>query len=531
MAEEISEACGVFGAISVAPEKEEQVFPYLYWGLLSLNHRGQQSYGFTTLDGGRFIKREDLNLIPTDPREVSKLARALRGTIGISNARYATSGRSGVRHLQGGKQPLVVSGKSKTIAISYNGNIVNGWQLKPLLRKEFGRFRTDADTEVLAKQLLLSLETNSGNYAKAVSEVLDTTEGAYSVMVLDSDGSFHAFRDVHGIRPYCFGKRDGLYAFASETPALDINGIEEYDYVHPGELVSIDQNGRLERSMLRRSRKALCAFEFAYFSRPDSILNGTRAPVYKIREAFAKTLAETYKERIARDELIVSMPETADDAAYGLHEATGIPWERAVRKNRYVTRRAFISQKNDRGDVIDKKMNIVAGLVEGKRVAVIEDSIVRGDTTKINVGKLRRAQTSGIDVFVTFPKISNPCLYGVDMSTYGELLGSKKTPEEMSRWMDADSLNYQTVEGLVRAIGLSQDDLCIACVTGAYPTPIAQALADESRRNYERGISEDGKRIYESSALKKSKSARKSDSAEAAPSHGIESTAVIGKEK
>jgi len=496
VADEISEACGVFGAISVSNEKE-QVFPYLYWGLLSLNHRGQQSYGFTTLERSHFIKKEDLNLIPTDSREVSKLANALKGTIGISNARYATSGRSGVRHLQGGKQPLVVSGKSRTIAISYNGNIVNGWQLKPALRKEFGRFKTDADTEILAKQLLLSLEANSGDYAKAVTEVLDTTEGAYSVMVLDSDGTLYAFRDVHGIRPYCFGKREGLIAFASETPALDINGIGEYDYVHPGELISVDQKGRFDRIVLRRKRSALCAFEFAYFSRPDAILNGTSVPVYKIREAFAKTLAETYRENLSRDELIVSMPETADDAAYGLHEATGLPWERAVRKNRYVTRRAFISQKTDRGDVIDKKMNIVASLVKDKRIAVIEDSIVRGDTTRINVGKLRKAGSKGIDVYVTFPRISNPCLYGVDMSTYGELLGSRMTPEEISEWMNADSLNYQTIEGLVRAIGLSQDQLCTACVTGLYPTPIAQELADESKSNYEKGISDQGKRIYE----------------------------------
>jgi len=494
LSEEISEACGVFGAISTSGE---DVFPYLYWGLLSLNHRGQQSYGFTTLHKDRFVKKEDLNLVPTDPREVQQLANSLKGSTGIANARYATSGRSGVRHLQGGKQPLIVSSKERTISISYNGNIVNTNDLKPELRKKFGRFRTDADTEVLAKQILLSLESYGGEYDRAISEVLERVEGAYSAMVLDSIDGFHAFRDVHGIRPYCFGRKDGLHAFASETPALDINGISDYDYVKPGELVSVSTKGIVKRRVLKRSRRALCAFEFAYFSRPDAILNGTKVPVYKIRESFARSLAKTYKEKISRDELILSMPETADDAAYGLHEATGISWERAVRKNRYVTRRAFISGKSERDDVIDKKMNIVSSLVRGKRLAVIEDSIVRGDTTRINVAKLRRAGAIGVDVYVTFPKISNPCLYGVDMSTYGELLGSTKSAEEISSWIGADSTNFQTVDGLVESIGISREELCLGCVTGKYPTPMAQRLVDETKQSFSKGRSEEGGRIYE----------------------------------
>ncbi len=490
---EVSEACGVFGAVC---SENKPVFPYLYWGLLSLNHRGQQSYGFTTWHEGKFVKREDLNLIPTDAREVERLARALKGSVGISNARYATSGRSGKRHLQGGKQPLLITSKGRSISISYNGNIVNTDKLRIRLRKEFGRFKTDADTEVLAKQVLLSLE-RSGSYESAVGHVLDEVEGAYSVMILDSQDGFHAFRDVHGIKPYCFAKRDGVVAFASESPALNINGFEEYEFVNPGELVSVSLDCEIRRSQLRKPEPALCSFEFAYFSRPDAVLNGTSIPVYKIREQFARPLLENYSEKLRKNDLIVSMPETADDAAYGLHEITGLSWERAVRKNRYVTRRAFISGKDDRSEVIDKKMNIVASLVRGKSVAVVEDSIVRGDTTKINVGKLKKAGATRVDVYVTFPQIRNPCFYGVDMSTYGELLGAKMTPEEISRWMEAESVNYQNVEGLVKAIGLPQSSLCTACVTGRYPTPEAQRVADEIRAKYFEGVSEHGKRIYE----------------------------------
>jgi len=504
LSEEISEACGIFGAISTDPSTD--IFPYLYWGLLSLNHRGQQSYGFTTLRKGKFVKREDLDLIPTNPREVDRLASALKGNVGISNARYATSGSSGIKHLEGGKQPIVVSSSDRSIAVSYNGNIVNASQLRKSLREKFGRFKTDADTEVLAKKLLLSLDENSGDYEAAVGEVLDAVEGAYSVMILDSLGALYAFRDVHGIRPYCFGKKDGVVAFASETPALDINEFEDREFVEPGELVFVSKNGSIKKSQIRKPIPALCSFEFAYFSRPDAVLNSTNRPVYKIREAFAKSLAKQNAGKLEGVDIILSMPETADDAAYGLHEATGIPWERAVRKNRYVTRRAFISGKDNRESVIDKKMNIVSSLVEGKNVAVVEDSIVRGDTTRINIAKLRKAGAKRIEVFVTFPKIANPCLYGVDMSTYGELLGAKMTPEEISNWMNADSVNYQTIEGLVDAIGIPQNSLCTACVTGKYPTGGAQKLADEIRSKFFEGVSEDGVRIYEKNSKKSRKS-------------------------
>ena len=493
MSEELSEACGVFGALCIG---EREVFPFLYWGLLSLNHRGQQSYGFTTLSKERFIKREDLNLIPTDPREVAKLSRSLKGSVGISNARYATSGRSGTKHLQGGKQPIIVSDRDLSIAVSYNGNIVNTGKLRDSLKKRYGPFKMDADTEVLAKHTLMALQ-ESGSYEDAIGCVLDEVEGAYSVIILDSKSGLHAFRDVHGIRPFCFGRKKGIVAFASETPALDINGFEKYEFIKPGELVSVDSDGKISRTQIRKPKPALCSFEFAYFSRPDAILNGTTVPVYKIRETFAKSLAKTYSKRLEGDDIILSMPETADDAAYGLHAITGLPWERAVRKNRYVTRRAFISGKFERDDVIDKKMNIVSQLVKGKRVAVIEDSIVRGDTTRISIEKLRKAGATSVDVYVTFPKISNPCLYGVDMSSYGELLGAKMTPEEISNWMNADSVNYQDIKGLVEAIGIPEESLCYACVSGRYPTPEAQKIVDEIKSKHTEKILEKDTRVYE----------------------------------
>ena len=497
LSEDLSEACGVFGVISTT---KEDIFRKMYWGLLSLNHRGQQSYGFVTLSKGRFHKKEDLNLIPTDPREVEDLASSLRGNLGIANARYATSGGTGVRHLQGGKQPLVISSHGRQIAISYNGNIVNAAKLRKTLHRKFGKFKTDADTEVLAKQILLSLEDNSGSYERAIGEVFDNVEGAYSALLIDSlDESFYAFRDIRGIRPFCFSHSPGLFAFASETPALDINEFTDYDYVNPGELISVARNGKMTRSTVRKAQPAMCAFEFAYFSRPDSVLNGTNRPVYKIREEFARSLARTYKKKLDGIDLILSMPETADDAAYGLHEFTGLPWERAVRKNRYVTRRAFISGKSERDDVIDKKVNIVSSLVRGKRLVVMEDSIVRGDTSKANIAKLNAGGAKSVDLFVTFPRITNPCLYGVDMATYKELIGARMTPEEIAEWLGADSVNFQTIEGLVSSIGIDQKNLCLACVTGKYPSKTAQQIADKIRtlQKSEPKSQESEKRVYE----------------------------------
>jgi amidophosphoribosyltransferase len=499
LSEDITEACGVFGAISSAGA---DIFYNMYWGLLSLNHRGQQSYGFLTLDHGKFRKKEDLNLVPTDPREVADLASFLRGAVGISNARYATSGGTGKKHLEGGKQPLVVSRNGRKVAISYNGNIVNAGKLRKELKKEYGKFKTDADTEVLAKQLLISIEQYSGNYTKAVGDVQDKVEGAYSVALIDSENeAFYAFRDTRGIRPFCFGYKKDLYAFASETPALDINGFSRYDYVEPGELISVVPHRRITRTKVRKARPAMCSFEFAYFSRPDSILNGTKIPVYKIRERFAKTLGKIYREKLRQADMILSMPETADDAAYGLHESTGIPWERAVRKNRYVTRRAFISGKNERDDVIDKKVNIASSLVKGKKLVVMEDSIVRGDTSKANIAKLNAAGAKSIDLFVTFPRITDPCLYGVDMATYRELVGARMNPEQIAKWLKANSVNFQTIEGLVSSIGIRQDHLCLGCITGKYPTESAQELANRIRRssNLEKKNRNDEseKRIYE----------------------------------
>ena len=275
---------------------------------------------------------------------------------------------------------------------------------------------------------------------------------------------------------------------------LGINGLEQSFEIEPGELVVASKSGFSREKLVSNRRRALCSFEFAYFSRPDSKLGNKY--VYEAREEFGRRLAEEYSEDAKNADLLISMPETGDDAAFGLHEGTGIRWERAVRRHRYVTDRAFILLPEERYTTIDKKINILGHKISGKNVIVVDDSIVRGDTTKTVVSKLRKMGAKKIYLFITFPRIIGPCFYGVDMATYGELIGAKHEPNEIAKIVGADAVNYQSISGFVNATGLTQDDVCLGCITGKYPTPLAQKMADEMKERYEKGHKETG-RIYE----------------------------------
>jgi amidophosphoribosyltransferase len=285
-----------------------------------------------------------------------------------------------------------------------------------------------------------------------------------------------------------------MYAFSSETVSLDINGLIRDFELNPGELVTVAKEGFKRQQLIENPRKAFCAFEYAYFARPDSRFNGKY--VYEIREEFGRNLVKEFPE-IAKDaDMIMSVPETGDDPAMGVHEASGLRWERASRRHRYVTERAFILLNDERFSTIDRKVNILGSKVAGKRVIITEDSIVRGDTTKVIIEKLRKAGAKKIYMFVTFPRIIGPCFYGIDMSTYGQLIGSHHSAEEIAKIIGADAVCYQSIDGLVRATGESHDDLCMACITGKYPTPLAQKMADAMKARLLNGYTEKS-RIYE----------------------------------
>jgi amidophosphoribosyltransferase len=381
------------------------------------------------------------------------------------------------------------------VAVSFNGNIVNTQQLKEEVTGHFMDFTCSCDSDLVCHKLLLELTKGKG-IASAVKTVMDSLDGAFSVLGLTGNGDFFAFKDPHGIKPLCAGhSADGsMYAFSSETVSLDINGLIRDFELNPGELVTATKNGFVRQQLIENPRKAFCAFEYAYFARPDSRFDDKY--VYEIREEFGRNIVKEFPEIVEDADIIMSVPETGDDPAMGVHEASHLRWERASRRHRYVTERAFILLNDERFSTIDRKVNILGSKVAGKRVIITEDSIVRGDTTKIIIDKVRKAGAKKVYMFVTFPRIIGPCFYGIDMSSYGQLIGSRHSAEEIAKVIGADAVCYQSIGGLVRATGESHDDLCMACITGKYPTPLAQRMADEMRARFMNGYKEKG-RIYE----------------------------------
>ncbi len=487
MLENLKESCGVFGAFDY---EGGQVFPSLYWAMISQNHRGHQSYGFTTFDGD-FKTKSGLGLLPVTRDKSEDWFCDLPGDRGIGHVRYATSGE---REKIEDVQPYICKHDGVKIALGYNGNLVNNIQLRKDLKERFGGLSSTSDTELLCKKLLEGLE--GGDLVSAVELCMKEIEGSFSVVGLDQDGRMFAFRDPLGNRPFCYGKKKNgkIQAVSSESVGLSINGFDYYGEIKPGELLIFTEEGLQRERVVKRRKKAFCSFEYAYFARPDSIFDGK--PVYKVREEFGKNLARENKDLVQKADLVLSIPQTADDAAYGFHIESGLPWERAVRKHRYVTSRSFISPPDKRSEIIDKKINVDWGRIRGKNIAVVEDSIVRGSTSKGVVKKMKNAGVGDIYLFVTFPRIISPCFYGIDMTTYRELIGSTHTPDEIAEELGIENVRYQSLESFIKSTGLKRNEICLACVTEDYPTPLAQKLANKFKSKFERGEREP-ERIYE----------------------------------
>jgi amidophosphoribosyltransferase len=487
MGEQIKIACGVFGAINY---EKQHIFPYIYWGMRAQNHRGHQSHGFLTYNNEKFHVHRNLDLIPKlKSSAIQEWFGRLPGQVGIANVRYTTSGKCDEKSLIKGTQPVTASKNGFKLAVSFNGNVVNTFQIKKEISKEFPRFSYECDADLICHKLLIELMKGK-DLKSAVKTCMQEIEGAFSVAGITKDGEFFAFKDPCGIRPLCAGHSEdrSTYAFSSETVGLDINSFEKDFEIEPGELVTTSKNGFQREKLVNGNRKAFCAFEFAYFARPDSCFDDRY--VYEVREEFGRNLVRENPSIVKDSDIIISIPETGDDAALGAHEESGLRWERASRRHRYVTERAFILLNKERYSTIDKKVNILASKVKGKRIIITEDSVVRGDTTKIIIEKLRRMGAKKVYVFITFPRIIGPCFYGIDMATYGQLIGSKHNPEEIAEIIGADAVCYQAIENFVKATSFKRDKLCLACVTGKYPTPLAQRLADEMKKRFLAGTEE-----------------------------------------
>jgi len=493
MGEQLKIACGVFGAINL---EKQPIFPYIYWGMRAQNHRGHQSHGFLTYHNGQFYVHRGLDLIPKiKTNAIQEWFGRLPGYVGIANVRYTTSGKTDEKSLVKGTQPVTASKNGLKLAVSFNGNVVNTFQLRKEIGKECLGFSYECDADLICHKLLLEL-SNEKDLTSAVKTCMKEIEGAFSVSALTENGEFFAFRDPHAIRPLCAGHSEDrkIFAFSSETVGLDINGFERDFEVEPGTMVTVSKDGFQREKLVDDGHKAFCGFEFAYFARPDSRFDDRY--VYEVREEFGRNLVRENPDITKNADIVLSVPETGDDAALGAHEESGLRWERASRRHRYVTERAFILLNKERHATIDRKINILGSRVNGKRVIVTEDSIVRGDTTKVAIEKLRRMGAKKVYMFVTFPRIVGPCFYGIDMATYGQLIGSKHDSEEIGQIIGADAVCYQSIENFVKATGFRQNQLCLACVTGKYPTPLAQKIADKMRKRFLEGYEETG-RLYE----------------------------------
>jgi amidophosphoribosyltransferase len=449
----LRESCGVFGVYAPG----EDVARITFYGLYALQHRGQESAGIATTDGNKIHLRTGMGLISQvfDEADLSYLP----GHIAIGHTRYSTTGSSRPENAQ----PLCLDGPREPLALGHNGNLVNAGVLRHDLEEQGYSFATTSDTEIIANLLASAPGTT---WEKRMGYVMKRIQGAYCVVALTPSGLL-AMRDPYGIRPLCLGSLNSGWAVASETCALDHLGATFLREVEPGEALFIDETGVSSYKPVPPQRPALCIFEYIYFSRPDSILRDKL--LYPVRMAMGAELARQYP---VDADLVIGVPDSAIAAAIGYSHQSGIPYAEGLVKNRYVGRTFIQPDQRLREIGVYLKFNPLRELLEGQRLVVVDDSIVRGTTTPRVVEMLRRAGAREVHMRITAPPIREPCFFGIDMATRWELIASHKSVDEICRHIGADSLAYQTIEGLMRAVAQPRETFCVACFTGDYPMEV-----------------------------------------------------------
>jgi len=448
----LHEACGVCGVY--APD--EDVARIAFYALFALQHRGQESAGIATTDGKRLQVYSDMGLVSQVFSEDS--LSQLTGNIAIGHSRYSTRGSSKAVNAQ----PIILGKGDDAMAIAHNGNLINAEHLHADLREKGYSFRTSTDTEVIANSILSSTDKE---WVDRIRYAMHRLRGAYSVVVLTRDKLF-AFRDSLGVRPLCLGSLDGGWVVASESCALDHIGARFIREIEPGEIVAIGANG-LESHLGESDHKALCIFEYIYFARPDSVIN--HRLLYPVRQAMGAGLAEEYP---VDADMVMGVPDSATAASVGYALKSGIPLGEGLIKNRYVGRTFIEPHQRIRDLGVKLKFNPLPQMLDGKRLVVIDDSIVRGTTTPQVVKMLRKAGAKEVHMRICAPPLRHPCFFGVDMATRQELIASHKSVEEIREFIGADSLGYLSIEGLIKAVGLPKETFCLACFTGDYPIPV-----------------------------------------------------------
>ena len=448
------EACGVVGVYSPG----EDVARIVFFGLYALQHRGQESVGIATGDGDQIRSRTAMGLVAQTFQE-DDLAQ-LTGHVAIGHTRYSTTGSSYLRNAQ----PFLSKGPNIELALAHNGNVVNALELREELVEWGCSFSSSSDSEIIAN---LISHAPASTWEERIAYTMRRVQGAYSLTVMTKDALL-GVRDPLGVRPLCIGQLNGGWVIASETCALDHIGATFQREVEPGEAVLVDVDG--VRTIYRREpeqRRASCVFEHIYFARPDSVLDGKL--VYTSRMAMGAELA---KEHPVEADMVIGVPDSATAAAVGYSQESEIPYGEGLVKNRYVGRTFILPDQRLRDLGVRRKLNPLPDLIKGKRLVVVDDSIVRGTTTPHVVALLKKGGAKEVHLRICAPPIMWPCHLGVDLATRRELIAANMSVEEIRESVGADSLGYLSPEGLIRAVGLSRDRMCMACFTGNHPIPV-----------------------------------------------------------
>ena len=451
--------CGVFGIFG-HPNAAELT----YYGLYALQHRGQESAGIVTCHDGKFYKHHGMGLVPqifNDP----KILHDLVGTMAIGHTRYSTTGSSSLRNAQ----PLTVDCARGQIAVAHNGNLTNAALLRDELENRGLVFQTTVDSEII---IMMLAQPQMGGVSNSLVQTLRRIEGAYSLVIM-TERELIGARDPHGFRPLSIGRTaNGAWVLSSETTAFDLIHAQFVRDVAPGEIVIINENGLTSiPAFPEHQKRAFCIFEYVYFARPDSVIQGHS--VYEVRKEMGRQLA---REHNVKADLIIPVPDSGVCAAMGYSEQSGIPYEMAFIRNHYVGRSFLQPTQLIRDFNVRVKLNLIESLVKDKRVVIVDDSIVRGTTCATRVKTLKEAGAKEVHVAVSCPPHQYPCVYGIDFPDRSKLMAANNTVDEIRRYLNADSLHYLSQEGMVKATGLPKSSFCMACYDGNYPVPYNPVL-------------------------------------------------------
>lgn len=462
--DELNEECGVFGVYG-----HHDAAQLTYYGLHALQHRGQESAGIVSTDGSGFQVHKGTGLV-TEVFDNDRLAN-LTGNVSIGHVRYSTTGGTGLHNAQ----PLVFNYAGGELAIATNGNLVNAARIRRELEKTGSIFQTTTDTEVIAH---LIARSNCATLEDAIKQALNRIVGAYALLILTNDRLI-ALQDPHSLRPLSMARLGDAYLLSSETCAFDVVGAEFVREVEPGEMLVLSREGLRVSRFAPPAKKSVCTFEYIYFARPDSDIGGIN--VHAARKRLGQKMAE---EAPVEADVVTGVPDSSISAAIGFAEATGIPYELGLIKNRYVGRTFIQPSQSLREQGVKMKLSAVSRVVKGKRVVMVDDSIVRGTTSRRIVQLLRDAGAKEVHVRISSPPVKYSCFYGIDTANRDQLIAASHTVEEIRAEIGADSLAFISEDGLVDAIGRQEEGThkghCLACFTGKYPTKIEDELELEA---------------------------------------------------